>query len=344
MPIEVEILNAPDRACDEFVLGRPEGKACFLPAWSFMAAKLFGYRSLYLVARQGGRVVGVLPLLQVRSWLFGNRMVSQAFADYGGILSDSWEARDALFARAVELATEAKCESMEFRNAAPLPYDLVGREGKASMRLALGDDPEALWTGFKAKVRNQVRKARKSDITACVGGLELLDDFYRVYTHRMHQLGTPAYARSLMAGLLEALPDNSRLFVVRLNDKLTVGGGITTYTGNYAEMLFAATLTQYNRLCPNNLLYWTVIEHYCRQGVRYFDFGRGTIGGGTYQFKKQWGSEQVNLHYQFWVAEGRELADRSPDSPRYRRKVAIWKKLPLWLTRMIGPRISRGLP
>jgi FemAB-related protein (PEP-CTERM system-associated) len=340
--MNVETLAAPEAACDAFVAQRPDGKICHLPAWSFMVQRVFGHRSYYLAAREDSLVRGVLPLVHVRSRLFGDRMISQAFANYGGILADDEAVRRALFDRAVEIATRLGCESIELRNVDPLPYDLHLRSGKACMHLPLAD-PEALWRGYDPKVRNQVRKAEKSGIAAAAGGPELLDDFYGVYTARMRQLGTPCYSRKLMQGMLGTFPDHCRIFVVRLGDEC-VGAAITTCFNGFAEIPLAATLTEYNSLCPNNLLYWSVIKHYAAAGASVFDFGRSTVGAGTYRFKMQWGPNQVDTHYQYWLAPGHELSISSPDNPKYRRKVEMWKRLPLWLTRLLGPPISRGLP
>lgn len=341
--MKVTIVTSSDAACNAFVIQRPEGKICHLPAWSNIITKAAGHRPFYLVARDDAEIHGVLPLTQVRSRLFGNRMISQAFSNYGGPLTDSVEARDALFNYAVELATELNCESIEFRNIQPLPYNLKTRTGKISMHLPLSHDPEEIWKSFKPNVRNHVRKAEKSNLIAVSGGVELLDEFYRVYTIRMHQLGTPCYSCKLMYNILQTFPDNSNIFIVRLN-KLTVGAGFTMCFNRFVEIPWSATLVKYNNLCPNNLLYWSVIRHYCLAGATYFDFGRCTIGGSTYQFKKQWGSKPVELHYQYWVRPGHQLSILSPDNPKYQKKSKMWRKLPLWLTRLIGPAISRNLP
>ena len=341
--MEVRILDGAESVCEAFVLQRPDGKSCHLPAWSRAIQQALGHRPLYLIAYEGSSVRGVLPLTEVRSRLFGHRMISQALSDYGGPLADSPTAVDALYHRAVELSAERRCESIEFRNVNPLPYDLHLRSGKICMHLELTADPEELWKGFSAKVRNQVRKAEKSDLVAVKGRLELLDDFYHVYTLRMRQLGSPCYSRRVMREILNAFPESSWLFVVRKNG-LTLGGGLTLCSNGFVEIPFAATLLEYNKLCPNNLLYWAVIKHYSLAGAQRFDFGRCTIGGGPHKFKKQWGPEPVPLHYQYWSRAGHELRIASPDNVRYSRKVEMWKKLPLWATRLMGPRISRGLP
>ncbi len=341
--MNVELLETQDPACDVFVRSRPEGKICHLFSWGRAAEKAMGHKCLYLVARDEGVVRGVLPMMHVRSRLFGRRMVSQALSDYGGVVADSHEAQDALFGRAVELATEFGCESIEFRNVHQLPYDLVLRSEKMTMHLSLPADPQELWKSFPAKVRNQVRKAEKSGIVAADGGAELLPEIYPIYANRMHQLGTPCYSRKVMKALLDAFPDNTRVFAVRLNGRC-IGGSLSLHLDGFVEMPFAAVMTKYNNLCPNNLLYWSVLEHYCRAGARMFDFGRCTVNSGTHQFKKQWGSQAVDLNYQYWVQPGIELSLASPSNQKYQKKVEMWRRLPQWLARLIGPAISRSLP
>jgi len=341
--MKINFLTTPDPACNTFVAQRADGKIGYLPAWADNIAKAAHLKAYYLVARDSKGVHGVLSLAHVRSFLFGNFMVSQPFSNYGGPLTDSKRACDGLFNRAVELALDLGCETIELRNIKPLPYDLEPRLGKMCMHLRLAPNPEEIWKSFKPKVRNQVRKAEKSGITAIDGKDELLDDFYKVYSTRMHQLGTPAYPRKVMQNILRAFPENSRIFVVRLGE-LCVGAGFTVHLNGFVEIPWAATLVKYNSFCPNNLLYWSIIKHYCLAGAKCFDFGRCTAGGPTHQFKKQWGPEPVELHYQYWTRPGHKLSILSPDNPKYKRRVETWKKLPFWLARLIGPHISRSLP
>lgn len=341
--IKIEICKSYDINCDEFVKNMSSSRFCHFFAWSRMLTEVMGYHCFYLVARRGALVEGVLPLTQVKSRLFGNRMISQAFSNYGGILSASDEARDALFKYAVELAQSLHCSSIEFRNTEPLPYNLQKREGKISMILELKPDFDVLWNSFPAKVRNQVRKAEKSGIESFGGGLELFEDFYRIYSVRMHQLGTPHYPAKIMTSILKTFPNESKIFIVRYGGK-AIGAGLVISLGTIVEIPWAATLVEFNSLCPNNLLYWSIIKYYCFSGAKYFDFGRCTEDSGTYNFKKQWGSQPLDLNYQFWVAPDKKFSLVSPDNPKYKKKVEMWRKLPFFLVRFLGPLISRHLP
>ena len=341
--MEIEVLNSKDQRCDDFVRGHPEAKLGHLPAWSRLVVQRIGHRPFYLVAREGTEIHGVLPLTQVRSRLFGNRMISQAFYTYGGPLAGNQTVIEALYHRATELAAAQGCETIEFRNIKPLPYDLHLRENKIAMHLSLTSDVDALWSGLKSEIRNRVRKAEKAGITVTVGQTELLDYFYNVWTVRMRQLGTPPYPRQLMRLVLQTFPQDSWIFLVRLQNR-TIGGGLTTCFNGFADMQWVATLPQYNKIAPNSLLHWSVIKHHSERQARCFDFGRCTAEGPTYEFKRRWGCHPVQLCYQYWLRSGQNFSLATPDNPRYNKKIELWKKLPLRLTRIIGPYLGRNLP
>ncbi|MFH1615850.1 MAG: FemAB family XrtA/PEP-CTERM system-associated protein [Planctomycetota bacterium] len=341
--MNIQVVENFDLRYDSFISGFDDGRICHLPAWSQAVTKDTGLKSFYLAAIDDESLLGVFPLVYVNSKLFGRFLVSQAFSDYGGMLAVNEKVRESLFYKALETAKETRCKMIEFRNITALPYDLHLWEDKITMVLPLDPDPEKIWKSFNPKVRNQVRKAQKSNITASNGRLELLDDFYKIYTKRMHELGTPAYPKKILKNLLAAFPERGRIFVVKLKG-LTLGAGLTFYFNGFVEMPLASTNTDYNSICPNNLLYWSVIEYYCLKGAGYFDFGRCTVEGPTYRFKKQWGADPVQLNYQYWTVEGQELNILSPANPRYKRRIELWKKMPLWFTRIVGPMISKNLP
>lgn len=211
------------------------------------------------------------------------------------------------------------------------------------MHIPLVSDPEEVWESFRPEIRNRIRKAEKSNIIAKAGGIELVPDFYRVWAIRMHQLGTPCYPQRFFESILETFAQNCRIFLVCMSG-LTVGGGLFYFFNGLAQCRWAATLVEYNRLSPNNLLYWSAIKHCCLAGVGCFDFGRSTLGGPTYEFKRRWGAEPIQLYYQYWIRPGQKLILVKSDNPKYKNKVEMWKKLPLWMARLISQHVSRNLP
>ena len=341
--MEITVADSPGSECDRFVRQTPGAKLCHLPAWTGMVERAFGHRGEYLVARADGRVCGFLPLTHVRSRLFGDRLISQPFSDYGGPVAGSAAALEALYHRAVEIAQESGCASMELRNTVALPYDLHVRTDKISMCLPLAKDPQEVWKGLRHKTRNRIRKAQGAGIVVVPGGSELLDEFYRMWTIRMHELGTPCYPRKLFASILETFPDVTRIFIARLNGVTAAGLFAYAFEG-WVQSCWGAALREYDDIGPNYILNWAAIEHYCQEGMKWFDFGRSTVGSGQHTFKERWGAEPIPLYWQYWTPGGEEPALARPEDPRYRRKVQMWKRMPLWVSRVLGPVISPALP
>jgi len=341
--MNVLLLDAPGLECDNFVSGMAAGKLCHMPAWTNMVEKVFGHQGFFLVARTNGVIEGVLPLTKIRSRLFGNRMISQPFSDYGGPLAKTPAALNALYNCAVELTAQQRCESMELRSTVPIHHDLHLRTDKISMCLPLAPASKQVWQCLRPQIRNRIRKGEKSGIMVTNGHREMLEEFYRIWTIRMHQLGTPCYARKLFRGIMETFAENTRIFLALLNGATIAVLFAYTFNG-CVYTRWGAALRGYDAISPNYLLNWSAIDFYCKQGMKWFDFGRSTIGSGQYIFKKRWGAEPIQLCWQYWTRPNRELHLAKPDAPRYRKKVEVWRKLPLWLTRLVGPRISRSLP
>jgi serine/alanine adding enzyme len=340
---DIIVSDGADTSCADFVRNMPGARLCHLPEWTKMVESVFGHRGHYLVAHENGTICGVLPLAHIRSRLFGNRMISQPFSDYGGPLAKTPAALDALYQHAVKLATQYGCESIEFRSTSVMPYDLYLRNDKISMLLPLASEPEEVWKGLRPQIRNRIRKAEKSGITVINGRLEMLDEFYRIWTIRMHQLGTPCYPSKLFRGIMETFADNTRIFLA-VKDGVTIAVLFVCTFNGCVHTRWGCALRQFDSADPNYLLNWSAIELYCRQAMKFFDFGRSTVGSGQHTFKQRWGAQQIQLFWQYWTRPGAKLHLVRPEDSRYRRKVAMWQKLPLWLTRVVGPRISCNLP
>jgi len=192
-------------------------------------------------------------------------------------------------------------------------------------------------------VRNQVRKAQKANLTAEVGGAELVDEFYTVFARNMRDLGTPVYPKALFAATLEALPDIARVTVVRREGQ-AIAAAVSLGFRQTVLNPWASSLREFRSLCPNMLLYWTMLEQAVRDGATTFDFGRSTPGAGTHHFKLQWGATEHPLSWEYVLLTRREPPDQGPSNERFHRAIALWQRLPLPLANRIGPIVARGLP
>jgi FemAB-related protein (PEP-CTERM system-associated) len=339
----VEPYEGPDAEWDKAVERLEGGTFCHLSAWGTIFERAFGHQLHRWVTRgPRGEVVGLLPAVEMRSRLFGRSLLSMPFLNYGGPLGTR-EHRLALAAAAIARGKELGADLVELRDRSAVRTGDRSDAAKVIVLLPLLDDPEALWEdGLKAKVRSQIRRPMKAGMTARFG-LEQLDDFYRVFSRNMRDLGTPVLGRGLFEQVVRHLPDRALLCVVRTAEGKPVAAGLGILFRGEFEISWASSLRGYSREAPNMLLYWSLMEEVIRRGGRVFNFGRSTPDSGPHRFKRQWGGEDHPLHWTRWSPKG----DASPPAKEggiYQKAIAVWQRLPLPVANTVGPLISRGLP
>ncbi len=354
----IQVVKHPDAGVEQQVrqylsAAAPETGACgeHDPAWLAVLREGLGQRPYMLVARRGagseadGEIRGYLPLALVSSTLFGKFLVSLPYLNRAGIVADDEHVAAELVDQAVALADELNVKYLELRHHNRVEEHAKldqNKTGKVRMVLDLPESEETLWTDLSAKVRNQVRKGDKFDLSLRWGGRELLDDFYTVFAVNMRDLGTPVYSRKLFAKTLHHLPDQAELAVVDHAGQ-PIAGALLIHGRDQTQVPSASTLRQFNHTNANMWMYYRLLTRAIERGQKQFDFGRSSEGAGTYRFKKQWGSKPYPTVWQYHIRHGDTAAMR-PDSDSNRRRVETWKKLPVWLTRLVGPSIVRGIP
>jgi serine/alanine adding enzyme len=332
-----------DGTWDAYVAGHPDRCAYHYAAWARVVSRAFGHEAVMLAALTAGRVVGVLPLIVMRSRLFGRFVVSLPYLNQGGLLADDAGAETALISRAIGVSRDAGADYLELRHTRRHSLNLSDRQHKVAMTLALNSTADQQWQALDRKVRNQVRKGEKSNLTVVGGGEDLIGSFYAVFARNMRDLGTPVFGVRIFDEALKAFPDRCRVFCAQ-HQGSTVAAAIVHWRGDSLEVIWASALRESNRLSANVLLYWHLVQFAIEQKCTRFEFGRCTPGEGPFQFKRQWGAEPRPLVWEYWHANPSVDHDKSPSNPKYRAAVAVWQRLPLGITTMIGPRIVRSLP
>lgn len=329
---------------DSFVDASEDAESYHPYQWRKVFERVFGHDCYYLIARDSGNVVvGVLPLVQLNSRLFGNFLVSVPCFSYCGTLARDEIIRNELIRAAWTLAQKLGASHVELRHGAGISLDLPCRDEKVSMRLGLPSSDDELWQRFPSKLRAQIRRPTKAGATCEEGGIELLDDFYSVFSRNMRDIGTPVFPKGLFHEMCDSFPDATRIFVVRLGGK-PCAAGITYGYRDRLEIPSASSLREYNRDSVNMLLYWSVIQYAIRRGYGQFDFGRSTVDTGTYRFKKQWGAEPEQLQWHYCLPPEEQVPQLNPSNPRFRMATKVWQHLPLFVANVLGPRIVRNLP
>ncbi len=328
---------------DAYVESRSDATLYHLWGWREVFERAFGHRTAYLAARQNGEITGVLPLVQFNHPIFGRFLVSLPFVNYAGVLASTDEAARALIDHARALGAQAKASHLELRHYEQRFPGLEAKRHKVTMLLPLLRSAETMFAKVDKSVRNQIRKAQKSDLTTESGGVELVGEFYDVFCRNMRDLGTPVYSRRFFEEILRVFPDRARVFIVRKGRQAIAGGFTLGYRGSI-EVPWASSLREHRSICPNYLLYWTMIEFAIAHGFDQFDFGRSTPDDGPYKFKKQWGAQVVPLCWEYQLMGASAIPDRSPKNPKFQAAIAAWQRLPLGVANFLGPRIARYLP
>jgi len=242
----------------------------------------------------------------------------------------------------LQLGHDRRLRHVELRHRVRRFADVPAKCHKVAMLRPLSGE-RAMWEGLDRKVRNQVRKAEKSGLTAHIGGEELLDEFYEVFSENMRDLGTPVISRTFFREILRQFPRRTRVFLSRHGAR-PVAASLTYSYRETAEVPWASSLRSYRSSAPNMLLYWTMLLHASEAGCRVFDFGRSTPDEGTYHFKRQWGAVPEALVWEYGLLEGRDVPGISPRNERFSAAIRAWQHIPVWVTRIMGPAIVRNIP
>jgi FemAB-related protein (PEP-CTERM system-associated) len=329
--------------CWQAALGPAEHPAHDL-RWLACLARGLSQEPLAIEIQREGRLAGLLPLALVASGMFGRFLVSLPYVNSAGPLTDDDDVAHRLVDRAVELARELNVRYLELRDERPIEHPALTERNtsKVHMRLALPATPELLLASFKSKLRSQLKGHQKNDFQIAWGSGELLPEFYDVFSRNMRDLGTPVYPRQFFAAILDEFAGQAELCVTRLAGR-AVAAALLIHGRGISEVPSASSLRQFNSSGANMVMYWHLLCRAIDRGQSMFDFGRSTIGGGTYKFKEQWGALPEPAVWQYHVRRG-SASQMRPESGKFGLAIRVWQRLPLWLANLVGPAIVRGIP
>jgi len=341
--ITVSLLNNEDPQWNQYVDNNTACSIYHRYEWKQVIEDTFGHQTYYFIARNPqNEIVGLLPLIRLKSILFGDFLVSMPYFNYGGAIADHPEIEQQMMAAANTLAEKLQVQHIEYRDdisRANLPV----QTNKVNMILALPTDEDGLWQNFTPKLRAQIKRPQRENPEVSMGKDELLEDFYNVFAHNMRDLGTPVYARSFFKNILTAFPLHSHILVIRWQGQ-PVAAAFLIGHNDTLEIPWASTLRKVNHLSMNMLMYWEVLRFAIKKNYKYFDFGRSSKDAGTYRFKQQWGALPRALYWHYWLPSNSELPSLNPSNPKFAVMIYVWKRLPIFITRWIGPLLVKNLP
>lgn len=330
-------------AWDAYLHKHPGASFYHLFAWRTLMAKNFSHPTYYLAVQDGPAVIGVLPLVLIRSRLFGKILCSMPFVNFGGICANDPDTERKLFDEAQQLAADLDVDYVELRATAPPPAHWSCATHKISMTVALDNNPDTLWNAYSTKHRTNIRRAYKNGFQVHHGGVELLDPFYEVMAESWRSLGTPIYRKAFFASILATFPERTRIFVVRAGET-TVAAAFNGYHQGVVEGMWAGTRTAFRQQQPNYVLYWEMIKHACETGCHTYHLGRSTIDSNAESFKRKWNADGKQLYWQHYLPRAGAMPALNVDNPKYRLAISMWRRLPIKVTTLIGPLVANYIP
>jgi FemAB-related protein (PEP-CTERM system-associated) len=342
--MNVRLFKETDRnPWDDYVLNHPAGTFFHQMGWKAVVEKSFGHKAYYLVAEDGEKVSGVFPLFSIESFLFGRSMISIPFATYGGILAESEYVAQALYAEAVDLTQQQGLDYLEMRSESARFGNLPTKDLYYVCKKKISADNDTNLEAIPRKSRRMVRVGMKNGLKARFGGVEFLDLFYDLFASSYRRLGTPVFSKTYFLNLLDAFLNKSSILIVSKNG-LPLSGVLSFYYKDQVIPYYSGAYPESQYYAANDYLYWSLMSDSAEKGFRVFDFGRSKKDTGAYNFKRHWGFEPKPLEYQYYLNRISEMPNISPSNSKYRRRIELWKKMPLWTTKIIGPQIVKYIP
>jgi FemAB-related protein (PEP-CTERM system-associated) len=332
-------LSDPAFDWDAFVDQDAEGTFFHLAGWRHILAAS-GHQCHYLYATKQESIVGILPLARVKSWLFGDALISTPFCVYGGALGNS-DVKRFLEQAAYTLAKQLAVDYLELRYRNAQENQLQTRIQHAYFSCELADSAENILAGIKKKQRAVLRHAMNGTLQFRFD--QDLNGFYQTYSQSVLNLGTPVFSQDFFRQIKTVFAERVEVLSV-IKDNKTVSSVLSFYYKNEVLPYYGGGTRDAKELKSNDFMYYQLMCHArLTRGCQRYDFGRSKIDSGAYHYKRHWGMEPVELPYQYVLIKATALPNLSPNNPKYQLFIALWKKLPLALSQWLGPKLSRYL-
>lgn len=340
--MEIKPFDGNKERWDRFVEENSGGVFFHRIGWKNVIEKTFNYKPFYFYTEEEGKITGILPMFLVKSLFFGKSLVSTPFGVYGGVLASGGEFKNLLLENARKIAMGEGVSYIELKSITKEFDQLPVKDLYVTFFQELHDDPDVNFNLIPRKTRRMIRVSMNNGLEAEIS--RDLNDFFDIYASSLKNLGTPVFPKRFFAEILKEFPKES--FILYVKHQARRVAAVLTFS--YKDSLlpyYGGSYRSFNKLGVNNFMYWKLIEYGCKNGFRTFDFGRSkTVDSGSYDFKRHWGMQEVNLKYQYYLLKGAELPNASPANPKVKWLVNAWKRLPLALTKLIGPRLVRYFP
>ncbi|WP_262695020.1 FemAB family XrtA/PEP-CTERM system-associated protein [Kordiimonas aquimaris] len=345
MSVRIVILEEQSFAAwDDFLIHQKGSTFCHRSGWKTVIEQGARQACPYLIAYQGTEVVGILPLSIKKHFLFGKALISNMFCVYGGAVALDDTIAESLYNAAWDLANKENIPVFENRTRISKHQqhdEWIGKSESATFIRDLADDEEQQLLDIPRKQRAVIRKSLKREmVTDWNGDFSV---FYDLYAQSVLTLGTPVFPKRLFIALRDVFADDVEIQITRNNTGEAVASLMSFYYCDTVMPYYAGGNALARPLAAHDYMYFQLMIKARERGVTRFDFGRSKIDSGPYKFKKNWGFEPTEMQYEWRLREGITIPEMSQHKGVYGQLAKWWKKLPLPVSKIAGPIVSRHL-
>lgn len=326
---------------DNYVEKSPLATFFHKAGWQEVIETAFEHQTYFLYTEKKGKIAGILPLVHVKSFLFGNSLSSSAFCVYGGIIADDETSYKELDNKACDLAKELDVDHLEMRNRTQISAERPYKKLYVTFRKELDADEEKNMLAIPRKQRAVIRKGIKAGLSSEID--EGIDHFYQAYSESVRNLGTPVFAKKYFKVLKSVFKDQCEILTIVDKDGVLISSVMSFFFKDEVLPYYGGGTAQARTVYGNDFMYWEVMRRAVNKGIKIFDYGRSKEGTGSYRFKKHWGFEPKPLYYEFYLLKSDTIPDINPLNPKYQIFIAAWKRLPLSVSQIIGPWLAKDL-
>jgi len=332
-----------EKAWDEYVWNPYTSTFYHQIGWKNIVEKTYKHKPIYLIAKENGELRGVLPLFLIKSIFFGKKLVSVPFAPYGGVCADNRTIEKALIEEAKRITEESSVDYLELRTISENNIaGLISKSLYVTSILELDPNPAVVWNErLKRNKRKTIVKSEKRNLT--LEWTKKTDGFYNMYAHNMRELGSPVHSNKFFEYILSEFPDNSKVLTVSRDGDVLYAAFYLFYKDTVINS-WSSTLEEYRKFYPTDFGIWNAIKYGCENGYRYYDLGRSQENSTNIEFKMRWSAETKHLHYQFYLNNAKEVPNTTSANPKRQKFAKVWRKLPLSVANIAGPKIRGSFP
>ncbi|ELY67289.1 lipid II:glycine glycyltransferase FemX [Natrinema versiforme] len=347
---QLTVTQCRDSADWDAYLERADGPVYGVSAWGDATAG-YGHDRYHLVVRTADGILGALPLTHIQSRVFGSKLVSPPYAARGSIVTDDGRAatvRSLLLERTRTLADDLDVDFVSLRGRDLGAADgFEKRDRFVTFDIDLSGGPDATWENIKESRRRQIRQAAdEAGVEYEIGTtVDDLREYYDLYLASMRGHGTPPHSfrffRTLWDRLTGPGPGDLHLGLIR-KDGAPINGIMDLSLGSTVYQWGVVTDYEYRDLNGGSLLLWKSLERAAAAGYDSYEMGRTREGSGVYMFKKSFGGAKTWYDDYHYFPSGTGSLPH-PEDEKYEPIKRVWRKLPIPLTRLIGPFVRKDI-